>query len=252
MKKKSIIIKSLLVAVLFSSYSLVSYAEPNTNTVMISSNDNVTNVYKATYSNILNSTPKQTVQEINSKSYATGVFFADLVKQMNSGLMINKLNLQQVLDGFKYTLTNNGKVSSEDANKYVNQIINDKTSFNANMQSDYLKEFLKLNKNAHKTSDGLVYIIKNPGVGKISRSDTIFMQYKGQLINGKVFSESAKPFKIAVNNSILGVAEGLKMIGKGGEVTLVIPASLGYGNAAIPGIPANSTLIFNIKVLAVS
>jgi FK506-binding nuclear protein len=37
----------------------------------------------------------------------------------------------------------------------------------------------------------------------------------------------------------------------GGERRLTIPAHLAYGSKAQPGIPANSTLIFDIKLLGI-
>lgn len=38
----------------------------------------------------------------------------------------------------------------------------------------------------------------------------------------------------------------------GGERRLTIPAKLAYGNRALPDIPANSDLIFDIKCISVS
>ena len=37
----------------------------------------------------------------------------------------------------------------------------------------------------------------------------------------------------------------------GGERKLTIPANLAYGNQKIPGIPKNSTLLFDVKLLAI-
>jgi FK506-binding nuclear protein len=37
----------------------------------------------------------------------------------------------------------------------------------------------------------------------------------------------------------------------GGERRLTVPASMAYGNKALPGIPANSTLIFDVKLLEI-
>ena len=37
----------------------------------------------------------------------------------------------------------------------------------------------------------------------------------------------------------------------GGERRLTIPARLAYGSRSLPGIPANSTLIFDVKLLEI-
>lgn len=37
----------------------------------------------------------------------------------------------------------------------------------------------------------------------------------------------------------------------GGERRLTIPASMAYGSQKLPGIPPNSTLIFDVKLLEI-
>ena len=47
---------------------------------------------------------------------------------------------------------------------------------------------------------------------------------------------------------IKGWTEGLQLMKEGGEYTLYIPAKLAYGERGQGGIPANSVLVFDIKV----
>jgi FK506-binding nuclear protein len=64
---------------------------------------------------------------------------------------------------------------------------------------------------------------------------------------GKPFS-----FKLGVGEVIKGWDIGVAGMSIGGERRLSIPANLAYGSKGMPGIPANSTLIFDIKLLEVS
>ena len=81
------------------------------------------------------------------------------------------------------------------------------------------------------------------------------MRYIGKLDNGKVFdsNKSGKPFsfKLGTGEVIKGWDLGLAGISAGGERRLVIPAHHAYGKKALPGIPANSRLTFDIKCLSV-
>jgi peptidylprolyl isomerase len=94
--------------------------------------------------------------------------------------------------------------------------------------------------------------------------DTVVVNYVGALYNnGKVFDSSWKDGQTftatlapasATNAEgvIAGWVKGLTGMKVGGRRQLIIPPSLAYGSKASNGIPADSTLIFDIDLLKVS
>ncbi|MGA7087672.1 MAG: FKBP-type peptidyl-prolyl cis-trans isomerase [Candidatus Dormiibacterota bacterium] len=98
------------------------------------------------------------------------------------------------------------------------------------------------------------------GTGKQAKTgDTVKVDYTGSLPNGTVFDKSSndnggKPVSLtlAAGKVIEGFVEGLNDMRVGGTRELVIPAALGYGCQAVSSIPANSTLIFTVKLVGVS
>jgi FKBP-type peptidyl-prolyl cis-trans isomerase FkpA len=110
-------------------------------------------------------------------------------------------------------------------------------------------------KGVKKTETGLLYQVENPGTGAIPKdSDTVVVNYKGTLTNGSEFDNSytrGEPLSFRLDGVIPGWTEGLKHINKGGKIKLVIPPALAYGKTSVPGIPANSTLVFNVELLDV-
>ncbi len=107
---------------------------------------------------------------------------------------------------------------------------------------------------AEKTASGLYYIIDVPGVfPKPSISSTVTVHYKGYLINLNVFdsTEGGEPATFPLSGVIDGWKEGMQYFGEGGEGILLIPSHLGYGSSIMPGIPANSVLIFEIRLINV-
>jgi FK506-binding nuclear protein len=63
---------------------------------------------------------------------------------------------------------------------------------------------------------------------------------------GKAFS-----FKLGSGEVIKGWDIGVVGMSVGGERRLTIPSHLAYGSKSMPQIPANSTLVFDIKLLEI-
>lgn len=118
---------------------------------------------------------------------------------------------------------------------------------------EFIKKNMEANKNLKKSASGLVYEITKAGSGaKGNEEDSVEIYYKGSLIDGKVFDESKeKTVTFPLNGVIPGIKEGLQLLGEGGKATLYIPDNLGYGEYDIPGIPAGSTLVFDVEVVKV-
>ncbi len=107
---------------------------------------------------------------------------------------------------------------------------------------------------AQKTESGLYYIIDVPGAfPRPTINSTITVHYKGYLTNQKVFdtTEGDDPATFKLSEVIEGWQEGMQLFGEGGKGTLLIPSYLGYGSAIMPGIPANSVLIFDFHLIDV-
>ena len=87
---------------------------------------------------------------------------------------------------------------------------------------------------------------------KVSNGKKVLIHYKGTLTNGQVFDSSfgGKPLKFSVGKGevIKGMDIGIVGMAIGGSRKLVIPGPLAYGNQALPKIPRNSTLIFEIRL----
>jgi FKBP-type peptidyl-prolyl cis-trans isomerase len=91
---------------------------------------------------------------------------------------------------------------------------------------------------------------------EVKSGDVVCIDYKGTLLDGKVFDESYKrgqPFvtQIGVGRVIPGWDLGIVGLKEGGKRKLTIPADLAYGSRDSNGIPANSTLIFEVELVKV-
>lgn len=91
---------------------------------------------------------------------------------------------------------------------------------------------------------------------EVKPGDTLTVQYKGTIAQtGAKFDSSydrGEPATFALSDVIQGWQQGMPGMKVGGKRRLLIPASLGYGAQAQPGIPANSDLVFEIELLNVT
>ena len=104
---------------------------------------------------------------------------------------------------------------------------------------------------------GLQYKVVTEGTGpKPTASDTVTVNYRGTLVNGKEFDSSYKrgqPTTFPVGGVIKGCTEALQLMPVGSKWQLSIPPDLAYGNHPPPGsdIGPGATLLFEVELLKI-
>lgn len=124
------------------------------------------------------------------------------------------------------------------------------------MNEDFLNEV--------RNRSGVIELRGGVLVESISRSDTdikpgprsiVTCHYKGSTIDGHVFDEtytSGCPAAFRVNELIPGFQIALVNMSVGDHCRAFIPSEMGYGSISMGrDIPADSTLIFEIELIAV-
>lgn len=101
------------------------------------------------------------------------------------------------------------------------------------------------------TASGLQYrdLVVGTGVRPSSSTATVTVNYEGRLLDGTRF-DGNNGTSFGLNQVIAGWTEGLASMRVGGRRQLIIPAELAYGSTPRTGIPANSTLVFDVELLS--
>ena len=106
-----------------------------------------------------------------------------------------------------------------------------------------------------KLANGVLYKVIQSGDGSKhpTPQSVITAHYTGKTIDGKVFdsSKGGAPLTNRVSELIDGWIIALQNMTIGDKWEIYIPAEMGYGKYSQPGIPAYSTLIFEIELLGI-
>ena len=116
---------------------------------------------------------------------------------------------------------------------------------------------------ANKTKPGIVtlpsglqYKILKEGTGpKPARTDSVTCNYRGTFINGTEFDSSYKRGEattFSLTGVIRGWTEALQLMPVGSKWQLFVPSDLAYGEPGREGIDPNSTLIFEVELIAIA
>ncbi len=101
---------------------------------------------------------------------------------------------------------------------------------------------------------GVQYKILELGEGpKPNETDIVTVEYRGTLLDGTEFDSSYKrgqPTKLPLTSFIPGWTEAVAQLPVGTKAMIWIPAELAYGERGTPAIEPNSTLVFEVKLLA--
>ncbi|MEL7531818.1 MAG: FKBP-type peptidyl-prolyl cis-trans isomerase [Bacteroidota bacterium] len=105
-----------------------------------------------------------------------------------------------------------------------------------------------------KTVEGIQIYVVEEGAGAIPKpGSNVIINYHGYLTSGEVFDSSFDKDGVVdfpLNNLIRGWQIGLTKVPTGSKVKLIVPPELAYGASERPGIPANSTLVFDIDLIS--
>ena len=204
--------------------------------------------------------------QVDSVSYLLGINFGSFLKGYDFG---TDLNYGEIVKGMKDFVAAKGdvrdadfakqfKVDPNSMNDLFNSYLEKRRSGVSMMNKQKGEKFLEANgkKEGIVTTDsGLQYKILEPGNDvKPGPQDTVWVRYKGTLLDGTVFDEvaaDAEPIRLTLNRVVPGWTEGLQLIGEGGKIDLYLPSELGYGEQGNQAIGPNSVLTFNVELTKV-
>ena len=105
---------------------------------------------------------------------------------------------------------------------------------------------------------GILYYIDSTGSAeKPALTDSVVVNYRGQVTGGRVFDQTTTatgPRTFVLGQLIRGWQLGIPLVGRGGRIRLLIPTELGYGsqgacNNGLCSVCPNSDLIFDIELI---
>ncbi len=202
----------------------------------------------------------------DSVAYLVGINFGSFIKGYDFG----ELSYSQIKKGMNDFIKAKGnprdpefgkqfKVDPNEMNRIFNEYLENRRQATLLANKEAGEKFLEKNlkkEGVEVTESGLQYQLIEAGseLVPVSDKDTVWVRYKGTLLDGTVFDEvkpEADSVRFTLDRVVKGWTEGLKYVGEGGKIKLFVPAELGYGERGPQGIGPNQTLIFDIDVCKV-
>jgi len=194
---------------------------------------------------------------LDSASYAFGTSMASSLK--NDG--VKNLNYDLLVKGLKDAFGGQTPLLTQEASqKAIGNLFKSLSQQKFGPAIAEGKAFLESNKTkpgVQTTASGIQYLVLTQGTGiKPKATDTVLVNYKGTLLNGKQFDSSydrKEPLSLSLDRVIPGWTEGMQLMPVGSKYRFFIPYHLAYGErGAGQDIPPYSTLIFEIELLKVN
>ncbi len=199
--------------------------------------------------------------EMEKVSYIIGTQIARNFKSQDIEINLDSLmlGLKDALEGKELALSQDDmkqvytrfqqQMRAKQAAKQAKEAAENLAAGTAFLEANKAKEGVKV------LPSGLQYKVIKEGTGNTpTADDKVKTHYRGTLIDGTEFDSSYKrnkPAEFPVKGVIKGWTEALQLMKEGGKWELYIPANLAYGERGRPGIPANSTLVFEIELLEI-
>jgi FKBP-type peptidyl-prolyl cis-trans isomerase FkpA len=209
---------------------------------------------------VLLATPSIAAETPTTEEQKTLYAIGMLVSRSLAAFNLTPAELEFVKQGL--TDANNGKTPAVDLAAYngkVQELARSRRKAQGENLAPVNKEILEkaaAEKGAVKTESGLVFLSLKEGGGiSPGATDTVKVNYRGTLPDGKEFDSSykrGKPAEFRLDGVIKCWTEGLQRMKAGGKAKLVCPSTIAYGEAGagdlvLPG----ATLIFEVELLDV-
>lgn len=119
--------------------------------------------------------------------------------------------------------------------------------------NEKIKKYITDNKlTASATPEGIYYVTEEAGLGVDYPTliSNVSSRYKGYLLDGKVFDQSATAITFNLQQVITGWTIGMQKFKRRSKGKLLIPSPFAYGaNPPSASIPPNAVLIFDIELV---
>ena len=203
---------------------------------------------------------------VDSVSYAIGADIGRNIKANMHQSGMDSLDLQILTAGFRDGLDSVERIPEEQVKTMIQAYVMEmqqaqmaKRAEEGQANAAAGKAFLEENgkkEGVMTTASGLQYTVEQMGTGtKPIKDDTVKINYRGTLLNGREFDSSYKngePLVYPVARFIPGWVEALQLMPTGSKFKLFIPSELAYGDGGMgEEIPPNSTLVFDLELIGI-